>query len=316
MCKHSAVFVDAWRFAFSRCYCSGARAGSAFGSASLHSEPNVCCAGRFRASAMREAIIASQKPKFVLATHDRSYRVRPRLPGRNGPIATSSSSRSEREVIAATSTFSNERTIVLHEHYMRMALALAEEAYHNNEVPVGAVLVLHGRPETGSPDVVLARGRNRTEERCDATAHAEMECLRMASSGLQTWRLNRAGSRECPAPREVTLYCTLEPCAMCLSAMQLARVTRLVYGAPGLRLGAVASYVPLLAMAPPHPFHRFSKVVPGVLATESAFLLRRFFQERRNRIRVSGHFARHESKSLCCQESALAASRYAESSDE
>jgi tRNA(adenine34) deaminase len=168
-----------------------------------------------------------------------------------------------------------------HEHYMRMALALAEEAYTNNEVPVGALLVVRNGPETDAPDVILARGRNRIEECCDATAHAEIECLRAASARLRSWRLNRAGSRDHPVPYHVTLYCTLEPCAMCLSAMQLARVTRLVYGAPGLRLGAIESYVPLLTVAPPHPFHRFSEIIPGVLANESASLLRRFFRERR-----------------------------------
>ena len=143
---------------------------------------------------------------------------------------------------------------------MRAALEQAELARQQGEVPVGAVLV----SPTGE---VIAAARNQVETLSDASAHAEMLCLREAARKTQNWRLHGA-----------TMYCTLEPCAMCLAAMQAFRIERLVYGAPDLRLGAVESWVELLEHR--HPFHTLD-VRGGVLADDAATMMREFFASRR-----------------------------------
>ena len=143
---------------------------------------------------------------------------------------------------------------------MRAALEQAELARRQGEVPVGAVLV--------SPSgEVIAAARNQVETLSDASAHAEMLCLREAARKTRNWRLHGA-----------TMYCTLEPCAMCLAAMQAFRIERLVYGAPDLRLGAVESWVELLEHR--HPFHTLD-VRGGVLADDAAAMMREFFAARR-----------------------------------
>lgn len=147
---------------------------------------------------------------------------------------------------------------------MQVALSLAREAYAAGEVPVGAVLV----DKSGA---IIGRGRNRVEALGDSTAHAEMEALRAQEPGghhERGWR--RIGC---------TLYTTLEPCAMCFSAASLARVRRIVYGAPDLRLGACGTWIDLRATS--HPFHTLEDVTSGVCALESAALMKKFFRERR-----------------------------------
>lgn len=146
-----------------------------------------------------------------------------------------------------------------HQNFMRLALREAEKAFKAGEVPVGAVLVHQGR--------VIARGYNQVEMLRDATAHAEMLCLTAGSAGLGNWRL-----------LETTLYCTLEPCSMCAGAALLARVSRLIWGAPDLRHGAGGSWVNLFNQT--HPTHSI-QVCGGVLEPEAADLMRRFFQKRR-----------------------------------
>jgi len=141
------------------------------------------------------------------------------------------------------------------ERMMREALKEAQRALEQGEIPVGAVAVRDG--------VVIARGCNLRETLRDPTAHAEMIALRQASQVLQGWRL-----------LGVTLYCTLEPCAMCAAAMVHARLPRLVYGAADPKSGAAGSAFTLTAS--PQLNHRV-KVVGGVLAEEAAALLARFF---------------------------------------
>ena len=109
---------------------------------------------------------------------------------------------------------------------MREALKEAKKAFEKDEVPVGAVLVHKNR--------IIARGHNQVELLQDATAHAEMICLSAGAEALGNWRL-----------AETTLYCTLEPCCMCAGALLSARVTRLVWGAPDLRVGANGSWIDL-----------------------------------------------------------------------
>jgi len=145
---------------------------------------------------------------------------------------------------------------------MRLALREAASAYQSGEVPIGAVLVVEGR--------MIAAARNRVEELQDASAHAEMLCVRQAAAELGTWRLE--GS---------TLYCTVEPCPMCLAALHAFRVSRLVYGTVNRRLGAVESAMCAgRTGGAMHPFHSLT-ATRGVLAADSAALMQRFFQRRR-----------------------------------
>ena len=147
------------------------------------------------------------------------------------------------------------------ETFMRLALRQAQHAFREREVPIGAVIV----DENG---VVLSASRNNVGETNDATCHAEINCIRSASALLKNWRLNNC-----------TLYSTLEPCPMCLGAIQAARIKRVVYGAKDNRLGATGTWVDLNK---DHPFHQL-KIEGGLLEEDSALLLRRFFQEVRQK---------------------------------
>ncbi|KAJ1462558.1 cytidine deaminase-like protein [Pelagophyceae sp. CCMP2097] len=142
--------------------------------------------------------------------------------------------------------------------YMRLALEQARLAYDAQEVPIGAVVV-------DANGIVEAATRNAVETELDASAHAELLCLRAAAAQRGNWRLLGA-----------TLYSTLEPCAMCLAAAHAFRVARIVYAAPDLRLGAVESWMSF----PQHPFHTID-ITSGVHADDSAALLKSFFAERR-----------------------------------
>ncbi|HHT9155846.1 MAG TPA: tRNA adenosine(34) deaminase TadA [Candidatus Tripitaka sp. YC43] len=145
-----------------------------------------------------------------------------------------------------------------HEHYMRLALKEAEKALEEDEVPVGAVIVHEGH--------IIARAHNQRERLKDPTAHAEMIAITQAAAYLENWRLEGA-----------TLYVTKEPCIMCAGAMVQARLTSLVFGAFDEKGGACGSVVNLVEET---RFNHQVKVTGGVLAEESAVLLREFFQER------------------------------------
>lgn len=145
--------------------------------------------------------------------------------------------------------------------FMREALKEAKRAFDEDEVPVGAVLVVDGR--------IVSRGRNQVELLSDATAHAEMICLSAGAAGAANWRLGNA-----------TLYCTLEPCCMCAGAMFLSRLKRLVWAAPDLRVGANGSWIDLFTKG--HPIHTV-EIVSGVLQEEAAELMRVFFQKQRKK---------------------------------
>jgi tRNA(adenine34) deaminase len=145
--------------------------------------------------------------------------------------------------------------------FMKAALKEAQKAFDEDEVPVGAVLVVK--------DKIVARGYNQVERLKDATAHAEMLCVTSASEHLGNWRLNDA-----------TLYCTLEPCLMCAGALLSSRVTRLVWGAKDQRVGANGSWIDVFST--PHPIHSI-EVQGGVLEEESAALLQEFFKKVRKK---------------------------------
>ncbi|TML91474.1 MAG: nucleoside deaminase [Actinobacteria bacterium] len=144
---------------------------------------------------------------------------------------------------------------------MTVALAEAERAAAEGEVPVGAVVIAGGR--------VIARRHNEREARHDPTAHAEVLALRDAANVLGRWRLSDA-----------TVVVTLEPCPMCAGALVAARVGGVVFGASDPRAGACGSLYNLCA--DPRMNHEVA-VTPGVMADEAARLLEQFFSERRDR---------------------------------
>jgi len=144
--------------------------------------------------------------------------------------------------------------------WMRLALRQAERALDTHDVPIGAIAVHRG--------IMIGRGQNRREADKDPTAHAEMIALREAAAALNSWRLD-----------DVTLYCTLEPCAMCAGAMVLARLPRLVYAASDPKAGAAGSVFDLTRH---HRLNHRLQVEGGLFADEAAELLRRFFRQLRS----------------------------------
>ncbi len=143
--------------------------------------------------------------------------------------------------------------------FMDVALKEAEEAAERGEVPVGAVLV-HKRS-------ILARDGNRTLERNDPTAHAEILVIRAACDVLKSQRLP-----------DCDLYVTLEPCAMCAGAISFARIRRLYFGAGDEKGGAVENG-PRFFCQP--TCHHAPEVYSGISEQPAATLLRTFFEKRR-----------------------------------
>ncbi len=144
------------------------------------------------------------------------------------------------------------------EHFMHLALEEARIA--GEEVPVGAALV-------SKEGQVLASAHNQREFKTDPTSHAEIEVIRIASSGLNDWRLE-----------ETTLFVTLEPCVMCAGAIVAARIPRVVFGAWDDRIGAAGSAYDVLRDS------RLGKpveVISGVLENECSEVLKEFFASKR-----------------------------------
>lgn len=143
--------------------------------------------------------------------------------------------------------------------WMQKALTLARQAQQENEVPIGAVLVLNNE--------LLGQGWNQSIQQSDPSAHAEITALRDAAKKQGNYRLNHS-----------TLYVTIEPCVMCVGAMIQARVQRLVYGALEPRTGAVASQFHLLDS---RQFNHRIQWEGGCEADACALLLKDFFQNKR-----------------------------------
>lgn len=146
---------------------------------------------------------------------------------------------------------------------MREALELAQQAAGVGEVPVGAIVY---RTKTGD---ILARAHNLRERDTDPAAHAELIAMRAAAEAIGDWRLN-----------ECTVVVTLEPCPMCAGLIVNARVGRLVFGATDPKAGAVVS---LFQICSDRRLNHRIEAIGGVLAAESAELLRAFFRERRSK---------------------------------
>ncbi len=144
-------------------------------------------------------------------------------------------------------------------HYMRLAIQEAAKAFEKDEVPIGAVLVHKNK--------IVGRAHNQTELLKDPTAHAELLAITQACEALGTQRLNGA-----------TLYVTLEPCPMCVGAMIVSRIDRLVFGAREKKTGACGSVVHLMADGKWN--HQF-RIEEGLLELESAALLQEFFKKKR-----------------------------------
>ena len=150
------------------------------------------------------------------------------------------------------------RTLLNDEYFMLRALAEAENAFAAGEVPVGAVAVKGTQ--------IIGKAYNQVETLKDATAHAEILAIEAACRALGGWRL--------PG---VTLYVTMEPCAMCAGAIINARVEKVVYGAPDLRFGAFGSLIDLSKVGLNHT----PEIVGGVLADECVCILKEYFAKKR-----------------------------------
>jgi len=147
------------------------------------------------------------------------------------------------------------------EYFMRQALAEAELAFEEGEVPIGAVVVKEDR--------IVGRGRNQTERLGDPTAHAEILAIGAASEHFESWRMIGA-----------TLYSTIEPCIMCAGALVLARIDRLVYGAPDPKFGGCGS---IFQIPNDQRLNHRVEIVAGLLADQAAALMKEFFVRQRQR---------------------------------
>ena len=142
------------------------------------------------------------------------------------------------------------------EDYMSLALSLAREAAANGEVPVGCVIA-------DADGKVIGQGRNRRQERPDATAHAEVEAIRQACAALGDWRLNGC-----------TLYVTLEPCPMCAGAIINSRIHTLRYGTRDDKAGCCGSVLNLFE----ERFNHHPRIYQGPLKEECEGQLQDFFR--------------------------------------
>jgi len=141
--------------------------------------------------------------------------------------------------------------------FMLLAIEQAQLAGSIGEVPIGAVITDHSHN-------LISTGNNLRESSHDPTAHAEIIAIRQASEKLQRWRMEGT-----------TLYVTLEPCAMCMGAIVLARISRLVFGARDSKAGAVYS---VYNIGSDNKLNHTVEVIEGVLETECSNLLKDFFK--------------------------------------
>lgn len=139
------------------------------------------------------------------------------------------------------------------EYYMREALVLAKQAYEQDEIPVGALIVCHDR--------IIGKGYNLTETLKDVTAHAEMQTITAAANYLGGKYLH-----------DCILYVTLEPCIMCAGALRWSQIKKVVYGAPDPKKGS-AEYGTL--------YHPKTEIIGNVMEKECAALITSFFRNKR-----------------------------------
>lgn len=154
-------------------------------------------------------------------------------------------------------------------YWMGRALHLARKAENLAEVPIGAVIVRDG--------TIIGRGFNQRESRNDPSAHAEMIAIRQAARKLKAWRLTGA-----------TLYVTLEPCPMCMGAILLSRVERVVFGCFDPKGGAAGS---LYNLAADPRFNHQTRLTSGIRGEECSALLSDFFRKLRREKKLSRELA-------------------------
>ena len=153
----------------------------------------------------------------------------------------------------------NNSEITLHQNFMIQALKLAEIAYEQDEVPIGAVVVKDGR--------IIGKGYNQTEMLKDPTAHAEMLAISSACATLNNKYLEGC-----------TLYVTLEPCPMCSGAIVWSKIKRVVFGAMDEKSGSCGS---LFNIASNSKLNHRAEIIQGVLEMDSQLILKQFFESKR-----------------------------------
>ena len=144
------------------------------------------------------------------------------------------------------------------EYYMNLAINEAKKALLKKEVPVGAILVKNNK--------VIARGFNLKETKKNVISHAEIICIEKASKKINNWRLN-----------DCTLYVTMFPCPMCASAINQARISKLVYGT----IPEYADYNNVVNILNNNKYGNNVEIVGGILKEKSTLLLQKFFCEKR-----------------------------------
>lgn len=147
-----------------------------------------------------------------------------------------------------------------HQQYMHKAFLLAEQAYEDKEIPVGALIVRNDR--------IIGKGYNQTERLKDATAHAEMLAISAACSTIESKYLEGC-----------TLYVTLEPCPMCAGALVWSKIERIVFGATDSKAGACGSIFNIAANKKLN--HRI-EIIQGIMEEDCEWLLKQFFREKRS----------------------------------
>lgn len=153
-------------------------------------------------------------------------------------------------------------TFMTDEFYMHQALEEARKAYDNEEVPVGAVIIMNNR--------IIARGYNQVEKLKDSTAHAEIIALTAA--------FNYLSSKYLP---DAIIYITVEPCLMCAGALYWSKIGKIVYGADDAKNGYKKYFSLQQDKAAIWPFHPKTVLINGVLKEECGWLMKDFFKSRR-----------------------------------
>ena len=141
-----------------------------------------------------------------------------------------------------------------HEKFMKLALQLAKQAYEEDEVPIGALVVCKNQ--------IIGKGYNQVQKLKDATAHAEMLAITAAAQYLNSKYL-----------KNCTLYVTIEPCIMCAGALKWSQIEQIVYGATEEKMGFESKQIDI--------FPKKTQITQGILADECKALMQQFFQEKR-----------------------------------
>jgi len=150
----------------------------------------------------------------------------------------------------------NEKTLS-HEFFMKEALKEAKIAFEEDEVPVGAIIVCNNK--------IIARSHNMCEKLKDVTAHAEMLAITSAQNYLNSKHLNNC-----------SIYITIEPCLMCAAAIKYSKIKQIIFGCYDKKFGIFSNNIKL--------FNSKTNIISGIFEKESAELLKKFFNKKRNKV--------------------------------